>query len=407
MKTARFSEGKFLCALFCAVYFASYITRINYSAVITEIVRDLSITKELASLAATGAFVTYGAGQAISGWLGDRVPPKYIITVGLCGTGLCNVLVSMQSNPIVIAGIWCFNGFFQALIWPPLIRIIAETMSGDDYWRTTIKVFAYASVGQILVYLAAPLLIGLGGWRLVLQVPAAVALTIAAVWQKVVKAGRTARAVLPAEKDAAEESVENISTREVFRRSGMPLIWLGAVLLGLLRDGIITWMPSYINENFNLGTGVSILSAAVLPVFSILCVNLSAKIYVWNKRDELKSATFFFGLCTAACVLLYLCFGSVLISIVLMATICGSCHGVNQMLSSNSPVRFARYGCVSTMSGVVNAFVYLGSALSAYGFAVVAERWGWKQLVLVWIVCGAIGCAACFSNQKRWKKFIS
>ena len=65
-----------LCSL---TYFISYLTRINYGAVIVEIVRTEGITKSAASLATTGSFITYGLGQIISGYLGDRMRPKYLI----------------------------------------------------------------------------------------------------------------------------------------------------------------------------------------------------------------------------------------------------------------------------------------------------------------------------------------
>lgn len=46
----------FLC---CLVYFTSYFTRINYGAVLVEIIRDLEITKDVGSIAVAGSFITY------------------------------------------------------------------------------------------------------------------------------------------------------------------------------------------------------------------------------------------------------------------------------------------------------------------------------------------------------------
>ena len=50
----------FLVLLCCAVYFVSYITRINYGAVLVEIISDKGITKAAASLVVTGSSITYG-----------------------------------------------------------------------------------------------------------------------------------------------------------------------------------------------------------------------------------------------------------------------------------------------------------------------------------------------------------
>ena len=66
-----------LCAL---VYFVSYLTRINYAAVVSAYVAQEGIAKELAALPITLQSISYGIGQLFSGYLGDRVHPKKIIT---------------------------------------------------------------------------------------------------------------------------------------------------------------------------------------------------------------------------------------------------------------------------------------------------------------------------------------
>ena len=52
-----------IAVLFTLMYMISYITRINYGAIISEMVTDTGYTKDLLSLALTGSFITYGAGQ--------------------------------------------------------------------------------------------------------------------------------------------------------------------------------------------------------------------------------------------------------------------------------------------------------------------------------------------------------
>ena len=70
-----------LLVLCCLVYFASYVTRLDYAAVLVEIVQDLQIPKTTASIAVTGSFVTYGLGMILFGFTGDRIQPRILITV--------------------------------------------------------------------------------------------------------------------------------------------------------------------------------------------------------------------------------------------------------------------------------------------------------------------------------------
>ena len=69
--------------LFMITYMVSYITRINYGAIISEMVASTGISKSMLSLALTGSFATYGIGQIISGICGDRFHPKKLLSYGL------------------------------------------------------------------------------------------------------------------------------------------------------------------------------------------------------------------------------------------------------------------------------------------------------------------------------------
>ena len=51
---------KRIAFLFALTYFTSYLTRINYGAVISEMVLSTGIDKPLLSMALTGSFITYG-----------------------------------------------------------------------------------------------------------------------------------------------------------------------------------------------------------------------------------------------------------------------------------------------------------------------------------------------------------
>ena len=84
--------------LFMLTYLISYVTRINYGAVIAEIIDAEHIKKSIASLALTGSAVTYGAGQLISGYMGDRIQPKTLVFSGLAATTAANLLLPLCGN---------------------------------------------------------------------------------------------------------------------------------------------------------------------------------------------------------------------------------------------------------------------------------------------------------------------
>ena len=89
----------------------------------------------------------------------------------------------------------------------------------------------------------------------------------------------------------------------------------------------------------------------------------------------------------------------------LMAVITGCMHGVNLMLIGNLPAYFAKYGKVSTVSGLLNACTYIGSALSTYGFAALSDRFGWGFTIAGWAVIAGCGMVICLLLTGRWTRF--
>ena len=389
----------YFCFLCCLVYFTSYLTRIDYAAVLVEIIADLNITKSAASIAVTGSFITYGLGQLVSGYLGDKISPRILIAGGLCCTSANNLLMSVLPNITVMTVFWCFNGFFQAMLWPPLVRIMAENLDEATYSSASVSVSAAASVATIAVYLLSPLVILLSGWKLVFLICGAAGFITVLLWLTGTRNLSSGKA-----KPTGNTSAGSVSSK-VLARSGIFIIMIGIILQGILRDGISTWMPTYISEVFDLGTSVSILTAVILPIFSIMSVSIGSAL---QKKigNEVKTAAILYGVSAVSALIIIPFFSSsMILSALMMAVITGAMHGVNLMLISRLPVHFRKYGKVSTISGVLNACTYVGSALSTYGFAHLSEAFGWYFIIISWAVIAGLGTAVCAFCIRRWEKF--
>ena len=107
-----------------------------------------------------------------------------------------------------------------------------------------------------------------------------------------------------------------------------------------------------------------------------------------------------------ALVLYFFADYSAVLSLVLSALVVCLMHGVNLVLISYAPGRFARLGKVSTVSGITNAATYVGSGLSSYGMAAIAETLGWANTVLCWVFVAVSGAGAALLSVRPWKRFI-
>lgn len=384
------------------VYFFSYSMRLDYAASLVAIVNALGVTNTAASAAITGSFITYGLGQIVFGIIGDKLSPVKIISFAMLGTVLVNTAVSFCSNITLITVLWCINGIFQAMIWPPLCRFVAELTTADEYSNAITIVGLSASVGTVFVYLFVPAVLSVTIWRNVFRCMALFGLIIITIWTLMTRGIKIQTAT-----DIAKNNDDNkYSVFKIIALAGLVPIFLIIVLQGVLRDGIQTWLPSMVNKEFNMDESSSILSTAVLPVLSMVSVLASNFLYI-RLKNEIKTATIIF--CVAAAATIPLGLGlkiPALISIFLAALISGCMHGVNHMVVSLIPKRFYKYGLMSTFSGILNSFTYVGAALSTYVFAAASDNFGWTIVKILWLIIGLLGAGICILKLPRWTKFI-
>ena len=392
--------------LCCAVYFMSYLTRKNYDACLVEIYTSMNITKTLAGLASTGAVITYGAGQLLSGVLGDKLKPQNIIISGLALTSVCNVLMPLSGNIYAMIVIWCINGLAQAMMWPPLVKIMSEKLSNADYKKAVLYVTIASSSATIITYLLIPICIKVSIWKTAFFISGGGALAILFVWKFGIDYFNKVTGNVNNE-SVKEEAVSKVSfnTGFVFA-SGLIPIAIAIILQGTLRDGVTTWMPSIVSELYNLENSLSILTTIALPILAIFSATIASAIQR-KMKNEVASALLLFGVSLLSTVLLILfCRRSVIVSIVLFAVITACMHGINLMLVCEVPNYFAKYNLVSTISGVLNSFTYVGAAISIYAIAAITEKTGnWEINFKIWAVISLLGLVFCAVTLKKWKSF--
>ena len=106
--------------LYCFLaYTCSYLGRKNFSACIPAMIDEGFITKTFAGTVNSAYMLLYGAGQMLNGIIGTKIKPRYMIGTGLCGAGLCNVIMGLAPAAEIMPLIWAFNGLFHSMLWAP------------------------------------------------------------------------------------------------------------------------------------------------------------------------------------------------------------------------------------------------------------------------------------------------
>lgn len=406
MKQTKVLSYRALVALTFMVYFFSYAMRLDFSACIVSLTADLGLSNTAASAAVTGSYITYGIGQVLFGVLGDRVPPVRIITVAMIGTVLVNLFVSGLSSIVWITVLWCFNGIFQAMLWPPLCRFLSDQLEDSKYSAAITLVGTSGPIGTVFVFFFVPIVLKFAVWRTVFRLMALFGVLMLIVW---ILSTRSLSSASPAPvRTASSETApaEKRSFLSLVLASSLIPIFVIILLQGSLRDGIQTWLPSLVKANFALDDSDSVLSSVFMPLLGVLSISVAGALFQ-KIKNELKTAFYIFLFAALASVPLAV-FPDLpfLLSLALASLISGCMHGVNLMVISLVPKRFARYGMISTFSGLVNSFTYVGASLSGVGFAALSDHFGWGVVLTVWSVIAILGTLLCLAFSRPWSRFI-
>ena len=399
-----------LTALCTAAYFVSYISRINLSAAMVEIAASGFAPETTIALALSICSVTYGAGQILSGWLGDTFRPQAIVCLGFLLTGSMNLLVAWLPDPRFLCIIWAVNGFAQSMMWPPMVKLLSSQLNQQDYAKACMWVSWGSSFGTIAVYLFTPFILGNADFRAIFIVCGGCALGMAIVWHALCRRlFRNWTASSPAADIASDQQphlsdVRPLGLRAIFL---VGMVILSIMMQGALRDGVTNWLPTLLTNTFSLDNGTAILSGVCLPIFHILCTRLASWVYSRFLRNELICAGTIFAVgFTGVTLLSFFGAGNALCTVILLGLLVGCMHGVNLILVCMVPPYFGKYGHVSLISGIVNSGTYVGAAISTYGIALFSDVFGWHSTLYLWGAIAAVGMLICWCMARRWARFV-
>ena len=406
----------FLFWLCWLVYFASYIGRLNYSSAMPAMIGGSVITASQAGFISMVYFFAYGAGQLLNGMLADRLHPGKMIFIGLFASGLLNMAMGFLSGFGMMALFWCANGYTQAMIWPPIMRIFAKMMTEERKVKYCVHITSTMAVGTLASYLLSAAMIAAAGWRFVFYAAAVCMCASALVFRQGFKmvevysadhgdGDERGNAAVYEKKGERRKEAENGSMpfAKLLTASGLLFLLIPVVVHGVLKDGVTSWVPTYISETFMASPTLSVLVTTMLPVINLTGAYAAQFMYRrFFQKQEVKTASFFFLIATGALVLLWR-FSAVnmFLTAGLLSVITASMMAVNTLFVNLLPLHFEKEGRVSTVSGFLNAMAYLGCAISTYGIGVLVQHMGWQVTIFGWLAMTAAALAVCFALRKQ------
>lgn len=389
-------------------YSVALFGRMSYAAVTLALIAGEGFTKSQAGLIGTALFTVYGVSQFFTGFLGDRLSPKHMVFTGMLGSAVLNLLMSIGNYRLMLV-LWALNGAFQALIWSPIFKVFSELLPPAYRKRACTNAAVTYPLATMIIYLLAALTLHTLGWRMVFIVSAVLMLAAALFWR--------CRMGFYEQHIAQNGDIEHIQLTTHEQKAGGKLLPLlvasgafyaiaGAVANGMLRDGIQSWVPTFMTESFGFGASVSTALAILLPLVNmtgVVITNAIAKRWIAN---ELRGAAAFFAVASLALIGLgALCQTSAVGSLAMMMLASTCMVGASIMLINLMPIHFGAVQRAASVTGVLNCAAYAGSALSSYGIGRTADLYGWQSAVYVWLGFAAAALVSVLLGAKSWDNY--
>lgn len=403
-----------LCVL---AYTAIYIGRKNFSVCLSEMLASGFIDKVIGGSAGTSFLIAYAVGQVVSGILSDRISPRIMITVGLCGAGAANIGMAINPFPALVPVIWCICGAFCSMLWASIIKCIAEWLPADRIEKAGVDLSITVPLGSIITYLIASVTLGISGWRQVFIICGVVCIASGLFFCMSVGrlSGYFAMLAVCEESDKAsanDKTHERKHSLIGFLLSAcMLLIILSVMCNGVLKDGLDLWTPTFLSEFFSMSSSASAMLMSFIPLLNFAGAHFSKFFYDRFRLDEMSVTALMYIIAVIAFVpvcIITACSVSgaiaLTVSIALLAIIMMATTGANTMLMTFIPFRYKKNGKTAGISGILNACSYAGAALSGITVGFVAESSGWSLTIISFAAISLLGATISFLCIRPWKQ---
>ena len=399
MGKQRTEKDQNLIIVLCwLVYTAAYLGRYGYSANIPQIEAQFGVGHSATGLVGMCFFVAYGAGQVVNGIFCKRYPKRVVLSGVLALSAILNLVVWLGVGFAAYKYLWLVNGLAQSVLYSSLMVVIGDFVLQKNYKKAVFAMGTTVGVGTLLAYGMSFLLVKIGGYRHIFLVAFAVMAAVALVWffgyGRVTKRLESVRAEIAA---SAEEEKEPSAGRGGKVTGGLvaviALFAVFAVINNLIKDGLLSWVPSIMIESFSLPNDISTLLTVALPAVGIFGTALMLWLNKLCKNNYYLSTGILFLLTATLCFTVpYLTAQQSLwvLAIVCLAVVNCFMTGINNLIITVVPLSMRGRISAGLLAGLFDGFCYVGSAISTYGIGAIAESTGWNTVFYLFAACACV-----------------
>ena len=411
--------------LFSFFYCTVYCMRLNLTNAAPLMKEALGIGEREIGILTSTLFWTYGISGLINGRLSEIISVQSFLTISVIGSAVCNILLSFQSNIIVMAILWGINGFFQSMAWTPGMTALTKWWPGNTHGFATGFANTFSGFGQAVATLSVTLAFAVLpslSWRAAFILPTAIPILMFFIYRLLSKPSPVDIGLAEYREDDTEKRESEEKMRALVKEKGilypyryvlshkrMVVCTIISCFTGLIRYGLVTWIPLYFTERFGISITSGLLRSLALPVG----MGAGTLFVPWITDrvcpDNRLPAAIVGALGGAAAIIGFVFLDptdpvqSVVITLLLF--IAGfftySISGTTFTVATDVG---GRVFC-GTATGVMNFAAYMGAAVQSALYGSIVEFTGWQTIFFCTAgFCILIVVLSIFGNEKKDKK---
>ncbi len=387
-------QRKFLGGCVVA-YTVAYINRLNLSAALGGIGAAMGLAEAQTGLLQTAFAMVYAAGQLVNGMIADRTPPYRHMLLGIAGYSVCNLLMGAATSYAMLFVLCLFNGAFQSMLWTPIVRMVAYFYPVAQVREKANTILSLTMVlGHLIAWSISGSLSASLGWRFSFLIPGCIGLAALASCRFLLRDCRGVRSHAKRTANAQRGGVGR-----VLAASGFFYLLACCLLYGFVRDGIVTWAPQKLTA-MGSGSAQGVLSSLLIPLINVLGVLGGFAFKRYGVHNNRRCVALMLGMTALCCLPLPIISHSVVMALA-MGMGCACLYGLNPLLTAMVPMEYDCIHKVSLTAGLIDSFIYLGSALAGGLGGAVTQLYGAEALYISWIFCALAAAAAAFASSTR------
>ena len=408
-----------LCFL---VYATSYVARGSFAFVRSTMIESGAVGIGIAGAISAAYFIFYALGQLFNGFLGDKISPFWMVSIGLCIVIFSNAMMTLTQPSVGYVVWWGINGYGHSMLWSPVFFVLSNIIN------TKMRVFALTAIsicspaGKIASALVSSAALRGNRWQSVFFTVTLISSAMLALWVAGYMSVRKniitpQRETNPTVADASSEKRSG-GVFKILLVSGVAIMLPAMLVHGLFYNGVVELIPTILSEEYAMSASMAAIIEIIIPILSIAGLFFANFVYYKVfKKNDMRSAVFLMGITLVPVgMMLILAFfkregymiGQYPDAIIFVATYAlvyllqfAFNHVVIVLMAS----KFARFSCAATVSGIANAINYGGSAISTYGMTYALLKLPLWQTVLIWGACLAVATILVGCSVRRWGRF--